>query len=258
MADRKSAKKDIEIDLGDYEKRLGRESNAGTGTETVVERPTSDLSWGGRLLKRILLLGNIFFVLSGVVIFSLGAYTRNTDVQNLYPALANASMVVGVFMCIVGGMGICGSAWENRALLGTYMMVIGIFILIILISAIIVLSKVGGEADLIDDGWMLMGNGGRVALQQAYGCCGLFAYNDSLAGQPCPANSIGIYNTSCIQLMASAFRGSFKMIGTFALIVGIIMTGLAVLGYFLIRNISRSLHFSKNAGDAVMLMNITS
>jgi hypothetical protein len=257
MADRKSSKKEIEIDLGDYEKRLGRESNAGTGSETVVERPTADLSWGGRLLKRIMLLGNIFFVLSGVVIFSMGAYTRNTDVQNLYPALANASMMVGVFMCIVGGMGICGSAWENRALLGTYMMVIGFFVLLIVVGASIVLSRVGGEADLIDDGWIVMGNGGRVGLQNSYQCCGLYTFNDSWAGTPCPASASANYNASCLNLMASAFRGSFKTIGTFALIVGLIMSTLAILGYFLIRNISRSLHFSKNAGDAVMLMNIT-
>jgi hypothetical protein len=257
MSDRKSTKKDIEIDLGDYEKRLGRESNAGTSGETVVERPTSDLSWGGRMLKRIMLLGNVFFVVSGIVIFSMGAYIRNSDVHNVYPALATTSMLVGVLMCIVGGMGICGSAWENRAILGTYMMVIGIFVLIILIGGIILVAKQGGESDLLDDGWGIMGNAGRCSLQLSYGCCGLYSFNDTFAGKPCPDNST-TGALPCMPKLITAFKGSFGTIGTFSLIVGIIMSGLAGLSYFLIRNISRSLHFSKNAGDAVMLMNITS
>jgi len=261
MADRKAAKKDIEIDLGDYEKRLGRDSGSTAAPEATVDRPTSDLSWGGRMLKRILLFGNIFFVISGIVVFSLGAYLHQSAVSNVYPALATTSMLVGVLMCIVGGMGICGSAWENRALLGTYMMVIGIFVLIILGAGIAILANTGqGESDLMYSGWVIIANGGRVALQQDYSCCGLYIWNDTYAGAPCPANYSSGPNGGrpCMPQLINAFDGSFKTIGTFAFIVGLIMTGLSVMSYFLIRNISKAVAFSKNSGDAVMLMNITS
>jgi len=258
MTDRKAAKKDIEIDLGDYEKRLGRDSGTTSAPDVTVDRPTSDLSSGGRLLKRILLGGNIFFCISGIVIFSMGAYIHQSAVSSVYPALATTSMLVGILMVLVGGMGICGSAWENRALLGTYMMVIGIFVILILGAAIAILANTGsGESDLLYSGWVIVANGGRVALQNDYSCCGLYTFNDTYAGSPCPPNST-TGARPCMPELVDAFDGSFRAIGTFALIVGLIMTALSVLAYFLIRNISKAVAFSKNSGDAVMLMNITS
>jgi len=258
MADRKAAKKDIEIDLGDYEKRLGRDSGATSAPDVTVDRPTSDLSSGGRLLKRILLFGNVFFCISGIVIFSMGAYIHQSAVSNVYPALATTSMLVGVLMVMVGGMGICGSAWENRALLGTYMMVIGIFVILILGGAIAILANTGqGESDLLYSGWVIIANGGRVAMQNSYSCCGLYTWNDTYAGIPCPANTT-THGRPCMPQLVSDFSGSFSSIGTFALIVGLVMLGLSIVSYFLIRNISKAVAFSKNSGDAVMLMNITS
>jgi len=256
MTDRHAAKKDIEIDLGDYEKRLGRDSGAAAAPEVTPDRPQAELSWGGRMLKRILLWGNVFFMISGIVIFSMGAYVHQSAASNVYPALATTSMLVGIMMVIVGGMGLCGSAWENRALLGTYMMVIGLFVVLLFGAAVAVLASKNSESDLLYSGWVIIANGGRVALQQDYSCCGLYAWNDTYAGQPCPSNMTTNGNP-CMPALVSAMAGSFSSIGTFGLIVSIIMLGLSIVSYFLIRNISKAVAFSKSTGDAVMLMNIT-
>jgi len=259
MSDRKAAKKDIEIDLGDYEKRLGRDSGASTDVapEAAADRPQAELSSGGRLLKRILLWGNVFFIIAGIVIFSMGAYVHQSPASAVYPALATTSMLVGVMMCIVGGMGLCGSAWENRALLGTYMMVIGLFVVLLLGAAIAVLASTKSESGLLYSGWVIIANGGRVALEVDYNCCGLYTWNDTFAGQPCPMNTTAASGVPCMPLMVADMSGSFSSIGTFGLIVSLIMLGLSIVSYFLIRNISKAVNTSRMAGDAVMLMNIT-
>jgi len=183
----------------------------GTG---FVKNPTPELSRSQLCVKRVLIVTNAVFLIFACVLMGVGSVAYNHNVGPLTGATIPVGIIVsGVFIMFLSFVG-CFGAWrESRICLGCYFSFLFVFTIILLAVGIGVDNQRSEASWYIQQGWMDSNNGVRVSFQNAYGCCGLNTWNDTLAGQPCPSNPVPKFNTTCLSLLVTSFNNSFTTLG---------------------------------------------
>ncbi|XP_078586614.1 23 kDa integral membrane protein-like [Branchiostoma floridae x Branchiostoma japonicum] len=113
-------------------------------------------------VKSLLILFNFIFWLLGVGLVAVGAsiigdgkiihaLSLTEYDQQLLTSTCNAMIAVGVFAILIGFLGCAGAAWENKCLLGAFLVIMGVLALMeIIIGGVALANKHKAENYLKD------------------------------------------------------------------------------------------------------------
>jgi hypothetical protein len=101
----------------------------------------------------------------------------------LYQAIA----AIGLFIVVLSLLGCVGAYYEIKWLLILYAIILFLLLVAQLACGIYIYSLQSQASEYIQKAWAATPNALRVQVQNTYACCGLFSYNDTSAGQPCPS-----------------------------------------------------------------------
>jgi len=183
-----------------------------------------ELSRAFKCLKGLLVALNVLFLIFGCVLMGIGSVAYNRRVGSLSgTTLPIGIVVLGVFIMFMSFLG-CVSAWrESRIFLGLYFFFLSIFTFLLLVVGLAVYVKRNEAGYYMSKGWEAafnpIDNGVINALQITFECCGLYTYNDTWAGVPCPVPSY----VQCLGLLESQFYSSFYALGSAAIAFAVLM-----------------------------------
>jgi hypothetical protein len=142
-----------------------------------------EMGIGGKFLKFLVLLLNVFYVLIGFVLMVYGAWYYNTDSSTDFTGKAWTPFVIvlGIFILLVGIIGLLGAKYQNRLILLFYFVVVVILFVLTLACGAWVLTLKGQEAALVRSGWNNAPALVRSTVQKTYDCCGLDVWNKTVS-----------------------------------------------------------------------------
>jgi len=149
----------------------------------------TELGCCGKFLRYLVIFINLFFIIIGFVLLVYGAYVANnstTATSLTGTSWAGFVVALGIFIMLIGIIGLVGAKWQNRIILVFYFVVIIILFVLTLSCGAWLLSLEGKEASLVQTAWNAAPGSVRNAAQYAYFCCGLNAWNDTARYDPCP------------------------------------------------------------------------
>jgi len=116
---------------------------------------------------------------------------------------------------------------------------------------------------LVEQGWLSSSNDVRVSFENAFSCCGLYSFNDTvadpnspigfspLAGLPCPTGLTNNTSGGCMPLLVQAFNSNYTTLSNFGIAVAVLMLIWMVVVCVLMRGIRAKAERgeSMHAGD---------
>lgn len=155
-------------------------------------------SWRDTWHQRFLLIINFCFLLFGFALLLLAVYAMRTNMIDVLSdtPLFQAIAALGLFVVVLSLIGCCGAYYEIRWLLIVYAIVLWALLVAQLSCGVFVFSRRDQAPTYITEAWATTPNTLRVQVQNFYSCCGLFAFNDSAAGQPCPQAGVAVAATT--------------------------------------------------------------
>jgi len=179
---------------------------------------TPELTRATRCLKLTLIGANILFLIFACVLMGVGSVAYNHSVGPLAGTeIPMGIVVLGVFIMFLSFIG-CFGAWkESRLFLGCYFFFLLLLTILLFAVGLAVYSKKEEAAYYMSDGWMVSPNDVRVSFENTLSCCGLYTFNDTWAGQPCPTNLKLNVTTNqpvaCLGELTSLFASSMQTVG---------------------------------------------
>jgi hypothetical protein len=139
----------------------------------VESSPSSII--GYLIVKTILAVVNILILILGIAIFAIGLQILNAFTFGLPLDISRAIIVLGVFIIIVGAIGLYGVFSEKGMYLRTYIALIAIDIILKIITVSIILGK-SSEIDAYFDGLFKSTSTSDIEkadrIQSTFECCG--------------------------------------------------------------------------------------
>jgi len=179
---------------------------------------TPELTRATRCLKLTLIGANVLFLIFACVLMGVGSVAYNHSVGPLAGTeIPMGIVVLGVFIMFLSFIG-CFGAWkESRLFLGCYFFFLLLLTILLFAVGLGVYSKREEAAYYMSQGWKSSPNDVRVSFQNSLLCCGLEAFNDTLAGQPCPAelklNATTNQPVPCLPELTDLFKASMQNVG---------------------------------------------
>jgi len=153
----------------------------------------TELGCCGKFLRYLVIFINLFFIIIGFVLLVYGGYVANTSTTATSltgTSWAGFVIALGVFVMLIGVIGLVGAKWQNRVILVFYFIVIIILFVLTLACGAWMLSLEGKEVSLVETAWRAAPPSVQISIEQAYFCCGLYG-NDTVAALPCPTSTSG-------------------------------------------------------------------
>jgi len=186
----------------------------------------TELGCCGKFLRYLVIFINLFFIIIGFILMVYGAYVANnstTATSLTGTSWAGFVVALGIFVMLIGIIGLVGANWQNRVILVFYFIVIIILFILTLSCGAWILSLEGKESSLVTTAWNAAPTPLRAAAQIQYFCCGLNGVNDTTAASPCPTQtSAGVTTTAtqgCLSLLAAAVQTYYASFGALMLVV---------------------------------------
>jgi len=194
-----------------------------------------------KCLKSTLIISNVVFLIFGCVLTGIASVALKTPVGVLSGVTLPAGILtLGVFIMCTSLLGCLGAWREKTVILGLYAVILAIMILLLLAVGIAVYTKKDQANYYITDGWMNASPDVRNSLQQAYSCCGLNYWNETLtAYQPCPTLTTSQQPTGCLPVLAASFNSSFKSLGATGIAFAVLMAIGLTFSLILMRGIRK-------------------
>jgi hypothetical protein len=202
-----------------------------------------EMGIGGKFLKFLVLLLNVFYVLIGFVLMVYGAWYYNTDSSTDFTGKAWTPFVIilGIFIMIVGIIGLLGAKYQNRLILVFYFIVVVILFILTLACGAWVLTLQGSEAALVRSGWKNAPVVVRSTVQTSYNCCGLDQFNVTVDPadkcNPLPAGQTT--GDTCLQFLVDIVQKYYSSFGALILIVCATLLVNIFITWFLFKVLNR-------------------
>ena len=104
----------------------------------------------------------------------------------LPPQIFQAIAALGFFVVLISLLGCWGAYYEVKWILIVYAIILFALLFAQLAAGIVVFVRREQAPMYVEQAWASTPNELRVQVQNMYSCCGLFAFNDSTSGRPCP------------------------------------------------------------------------
>jgi len=209
-----------------------------------AKNKTPELSRAQRCFKTTLVAFNVLFLIFACVLMGVGSVAYNHNVGPLVGSTIPVGIIVlGVFIMFLSFIGCIGAYRESRMFLGCYFLFLLLFTVLLLAVGIGVYAKREEAGAYIEQGWRGASNDVRVSFQNGFQCCGLFTYNDTLAGSPCPTGNI---TQGCDNILISTFNNSYNTMGA----VGVAFAILMLIGMCFVCVLMRTIRARAERGDS--------
>jgi len=142
-------------------------------------------------------------------------------------------IALGIFVMIVGIIGLVGAKWQNRVILVFYFVVIIVLFILTLACGAWVLSLEGSEGSLVSSGWNAAPASLRLSIETSYSCCGLNSVNDTSRVDPCP------YTYGCLNPLVASVTKYYNSFAALILIICITLLGDVGLTWWLFKVLNR-------------------
>jgi len=193
----------------------------------------TELGCCGKFLRYLVIFINLFFIIIGFILMVYGAYVANnstTATSLTGTSWAGFVIVIGIFVMLVGIIGLVGAKWQNRVILVFYFIVIIILFVLTLACGAWMLSLEGKEASLVTTAWNAAPDTVRRSIQTYYFCCGL-NFNDTSTAltAPCPTqpgptpNSVVYPTSGCLDGLVADVQKYYASFGALMLVVCIVL-----------------------------------
>jgi len=189
----------------------------------------TELGCCGKFLRYLVIFINLFFIIIGFILLVYGAYVaNNSTTATSFTGTSWAGFVValGIFVMLIGIIGLVGAKWQNRVILVFYFIVIILLFILTLSCGAWILSLEGKESSLVTTAWNAAPSSLRKTAQTQYFCCGLNGVNDTTAVLPCPTQAGALPNSpvvtatqACLGLLAADVQTYYASFGALMLVV---------------------------------------
>jgi len=224
------------------------ESTGSSSRKYNAETLSAELGLCGKFLRYLVLIINFFFIAIGFVLLVYGAWYAS--VSSTASDLAGKDwtgfvIVLGIFVMIVGVIGLIGAKYQNRVILVFYFVVIIILFILTLACGAWVLTLEGKESSMLSSGWISAPDAVRRAAQLTYNCCGLSVFNDTYAAQPCPPGNMASSppvepaDHPCLNELVGSVLKYYKSFGALLLIICFTLLGDVGLTWWLFKALNR-------------------
>jgi len=189
----------------------------------------TELGCCGKFLRYLVIFINLFFIIIGFILLVYGAYVaNNSTTATSFTGTSWAGFVValGIFVMLIGIIGLVGAKWQNRVILVFYFIVIILLFILTLSCGAWILSLEGKESSLVTTAWNAAPSSLRKTAQTQYFCCGLNGVNDTTAVLPCPTqpgplptSPVVTATQACLGLLAADVQTYYASFGALMLVV---------------------------------------
>jgi len=165
-------------------------------------------------VRKMVMWGNLLFLLLSAVVIAIGYYLNRSDAGSFTKQqLGIGLMVLGGFTLLVSFLGCCGAMQRSRCFVKLYVIILLLLIIAQAAIGAFIVTEESKVDTLITDKWSDTDVAGRSDFQNQFSCCGLFAFNDTNAVQPCPNDS----TLGCVQKLKSNLQSQYRLAGGIAL-----------------------------------------
>jgi len=166
------------------------------------------------------------FLVMGICMIVFGASIQNSETQGLVKnQLAVGIIVIGVFVLIVGCIGIVGALMDHKGVVFAYESILAIFFIIQIVIAALILADSSNAAYLVETGWNNADPSTRISIQNDFSCCGLYGNSSYPLTEPCQTYNQGI---SCSDKVVSDLKSKYWPAGFVCIILVLLqIAGLA-------------------------------
>jgi len=159
----------------------------------------------------------LLFLIMGICMIIFGATIQKSEAQAFVKnQLAVSVIVIGVFVLLIGCVGIVGSLMDHKGVILGYQVILGIFFIVQIVIAALVLQGSSNAQSLVESAWNSADPGTRTMIQTDYNCCGI---NGTNWVDVCPPNTGGL---SCSDAVVADLKSKYWPAG-FVLIIQILL-----------------------------------
>jgi len=162
----------------------------------------------------------LLFLILGICMIIFGSQIQKSDSQRLVKGqVAVAIIVIGVFVLIVGCVGIVGALMDHKGVILGYQGLLGVFFIAQIVLAAVTLFDSSNATSLVESAWTNADPQTRQDVQQDFNCCGLWGYNlNNVTTEKCPTNTLG-GNVGCSDQIVSNLKSEYWPAGFVCIIL---------------------------------------
>jgi hypothetical protein len=198
----------------------------------------SQLGCGGRCCKLALMGLSIFLFCAAIGILAGGAYANSSlEIQAaIGNDFTNSIIAFGVILLFISVIGLAGAMRESRMILACFLLIMGLMMIVLLVFGAWALSNLGKEAVILARAWQAFSASEKVAVQNAYTCCGTTYWGGATDTKdcPCPKTECG----GCFPKMITDFRNLYTAFGVVFILIGVVLLAGLVTAFCLLKGIA--------------------
>ncbi|KAI8872878.1 Tetraspannin-domain-containing protein [Ramicandelaber brevisporus] len=188
--------------------------------------PQPQLGCTSRFVRLFILLINFLGMLVGLIVLGIGVYTLLTkDNPTGYSndKIAIATIVLGGVIAVISAIGFCGSWTHSPRVLRLYFGLLTLLIVLQIVMAIIVYTRLNSKDSILDDNWSTLFNSNKNVisdLENYYSCCGWKETNDRSVPDNCSAERN--FTTACKEPVTRGFEKGLRIVSISLLALAVI------------------------------------
>jgi len=126
-------------------------------------------------VRKVTLALCVGFLVLGICMIVFGASIQKSEAQQFVKGqIAVAIIVIGVFVLIIGCVGIVGALMDHKGVVLAYQALLSIFFIVQVVLASLTLADSSNASALVESGWNNADYNTRLGIQTDFFCCGLW------------------------------------------------------------------------------------
>jgi len=175
----------------------------------------------------------LLFLIMGICMIIFGATIQKSDSQELVKnQLATAIIVIGVFVLLIGCVGIVGALMDHKGVVLGYQVLLSIFFIVQIVIASLTLADSSNADTLVSTAWNNADSSTRLSVQNDFNCCGLYGNNTNIVAEPCPPGTMNIQG--CSDAVVSDLKAKYWPAGFICIIQILLQIAGLVFGCWMV------------------------
>jgi len=132
------------------------------------------------------------FLVLGICMIIFGASIQKSEAQQFVKGqIAVGIIVIGVFVMLIGCVGIVGALMDHKGVILGYQALLAIFFIIQVVLASLTLADSSNASSLVEQGWVNADPATRAGIMNDFNCCGLWGKPGAGESYNCTASQRG-------------------------------------------------------------------
>jgi len=174
----------------------------------------------------------LLFLIMGICMIIFGSTIQQSESQELVKnQLAVAIIVIGVFVLLIGCVGIVGALMDHKGVILGYQVLLSIFFIVQIVIACLTLADSSNADALVETAWNSASSSTRISVQNDFGCCGLWGNSSNPVIEVCPNGTIGL---GCSNAVVSDLKAKYWPAGFICIIQVLLQIAGLVFGCWMV------------------------